>query len=292
MGIEKRRSIAGILFISPWIIGFLSLFLRPLISSFIYSVSKTTITTDGLKMDFTGFGGYVRAFLTDMYYVRYLFAQLGSMAYNVPVIIAFSLLMAVIINGRFRGRTFVRSVFFLPVIAGSGIILSIMQGDAMSNSILSGTRSSMLFQTTGLKTILLDMGLGQDIVNFFMSIISGIFVLTWKSGLQILLFLAGLQTVSPSLYESARIEGATRWEIFWKITFPMISPMLVLNVTYTIIDSFTDFSNQVMQYIYSFAKMLDFSYSSVLAIIYFVVVIVVVGIVYAIINRYAVYTVD
>ena len=243
-------------------------------------------------MDFTGFGGYARAFLSDMYYVRYLFSQLGSMAYNVPIIIAFSLLMAVIINGRFRGRTFVRSVFFLPVIAGSGIILSIMQGDAMSNSILSGTRSSMLFQTTGLKTILLDMGLGVEIVNFFMSIISEIFVLTWKSGLQILMFLAGLQTVSSSLYESARIEGATRWEIFWKITFPMISPMLVLNITYTIIDSFTDFSNQVMQYIYSFAKMLDFSYSSVLAVIYFVIVMVVVGIVYAIINRFAVYTVD
>ena len=292
LSLEKRRSIAGILFISPWIVGFLALFLRPLVSSFVYSISDMKITTDGLVMHYSGFSGYLRAFVSDLYFVRYLTAQITSMLYNVPIILTFSLFMAVILNGEFRGRTFVRSVFFLPVIAGSGVVLSIMQGDAMSQSIISGSRSSMLFQTTALQQILLQSGLSQDVVNYFNSILSNIFVLTWKSGLQIVLFLSGLKTIPQPLYEAADIEGATKWEAFWKITFPMISPILILNLIYTIIDGFTDYSNKVMTYIYSFAKMLNFSYSAVLSWIFFLIVFLIVGIAYTIINRRVVYTVD
>ncbi len=200
--------------------------------------------------------------------------------------------MALIINGKFRGRTLVRAIFFLPVICGSGLILEILQGDAMSNSILSGTRSSMLFQTSGLENMLMNMGMAQELVDTMMGIVNNIFVLTWKSGIQILLFLAGLQTVSPSLYESAKIEGATSWETFWKVTFPMIGPMLVLNLIYTVIDSFTDYGNAVMQYIYTFGKSLDFSYSAALSWIYFVLVLLVVGVVYFFVNRRIAYTVD
>ena len=162
----------------------------------------------------------------------------------------------------------------------------------MSNSILEGTRSSMLFQTSGLQNILMNMGVSQDLVNTLMGIVSNIFVLTWKSGLQILLFMAGLQTVSPSLYECAKIEGATGWETLWKVTFPMIGPMLVLNLVYTVIDNFTDYGNKVMQYIYNYGKALDFSYSAALSWIYFILVLAVVGIVYAFVNRRIAYTVD
>lgn len=288
----QRRAVHGFLFVLPWIIGFLGFFLRPLFNSLLYVFNSTTIQPGGLELNFIGLDNFYRAFFTDTKFLPHLFSQLGSVVTEVPTILAFSLLMAVIINGKFKGRTLVRSIFFLPVICGSGLILSIIQGDAMSNSILEGSRSSMLFQTTGLESILINMGLTQEIVNTLMGIVSNIFVLTWKSGIQILLFMAGLQTVSPSLYESAKIEGATAWETFWKVTLPMIGPMLVLNLIYTVIDNFTDYSNDVMQYIYGFGKSLDFSYSAALSWIYFILVLVIVGIVYTFVNKRIAYTVD
>ncbi len=290
--ISRKKSIAGILFISPWLLGFLGLFLRSIISSIQYSVCDVKITTNGLVLAYKGFANYLNAFIVDLHFVQYLTNQISSMLYYVPVILGFSLFMAVVMNAKFKGRTFVRAVFFLPVIAGSGIILSIMQGDAMSQSIISGARSSMLFKTTELQLILLQSGLRSDIVSFIMGMVSGIFNLSWKSGLQIILFIAGLQTVPQQLYESAHIEGATAWEAFWMITFPMITPILMVSLIYTIIDGFTDFSNNVMQYIQSFGQQLNFSYSSTLSWIYFIIVFVIIGIVYAVINKKIVYTVD
>ena len=292
ISLTTRRAWTGILFISPWIIGFLGFFLRPLVNSFMYVFNSTTIRPNSLEMKFIGLDNLYRAFFNDTKFTPLLTSQLSSVVTSVPIILAFSLLMALIINGKFRGRTLVRAIFFLPVICGSGLILEILQGDAMSNSILSGTRSSMLFQTSGLENMLMNMGMAQELVDTMMGIVNNIFVLTWKSGIQILLFLAGLQTVSPSLYESAKIEGATSWETFWKVTFPMIGPMLVLNLIYTVIDSFTDYGNAVMQYIYTFGKSLDFSYSAVLSWIYFVLVLLVVGVVYFFVNRRIAYTVD
>ncbi len=292
ISLTTRRAWTGILFISPWIIGFLGFFLRPLVNSFMYVFNSTTIRPNSLEMKFIGLDNLYRAFFNDTKFTPLLTSQLSSVVTSVPIILAFSLLMALIINGKFRGRTLVRAIFFLPVICGSGLILEILQGDAMSNSILSGTRSSMLFQTSGLENMLMNMGMAQELVDTMMGIVNNIFVLTWKSGIQILLFLAGLQTVSPSLYESAKIEGATSWETFWKVTFPMIGPMLVLNLIYTVIDSFTDYGNAVMQYIYTFGKSLDFSYSAALSWIYFVLVLLVVGVVYFFVNRRIAYTVD
>ena len=292
ISLTTRRAWTGILFISPWIIGFLGFFLRPLVNSFMYVFNSTTIRPNSLEMKLIGLDNLYRAFFNDTKFTPLLTSQLSSVVTSVPIILAFSLLMALIINGKFRGRTLVRAIFFLPVICGSGLILEILQGDAMSNSILSGTRSSMLFQTSGLENMLMNMGMAQELVDTMMGIVNNIFVLTWKSGIQILLFLAGLQTVSPSLYESAKIEGATSWETFWKVTFPMIGPMLVLNLIYTVIDSFTDYGNAVMQYIYTFGKSLDFSYSAALSWIYFVLVLLVVGVVYFFVNRRIAYTVD
>lgn len=290
---EKKKSLYGFLFILPWVIGFGTIFLRSLISSLCYSFSNLRITSGKLEMTFMGFSNYVKAFFSDLKFPQYLASQLGSMLYYVPVILVFGLFMAVILNQKFHGRTLVRAIFFIPVIAGSGgIILSIMSGDAMSQSILDGSRSSMLFETTAVQQMLLESGVSQDIVDLFMKIVSGVFDLSWKSGLQIVLFIAGLQTIPSQLYEAAQVEGATAWESFWKITFPMITPMLMVNLIYTIIDNFTDYSNLIMKYILDFGRQLDFSYSATLSWIYFIIVFAIVGIVYAIINRKVVYTVD
>lgn len=288
LGYEQKKRLAGVLFILPWAIGFLALFLRPIVSSMIYSVTDATIT-QGMKGDFIGISNYVKAFVSDSKFVQYLTAELGNFCYNVPVILCFSLFLAVLLNQKFRGRTAMRAIFFIPVICGSGVILQIMSGDAMSQSVISGARSSMLFQSSALEQLLLEMGMGDELVTTLTDIVSNIFNLTWKSGLQILLFISGLNAIPGHLYEAAHVEGATAWESFWKITLPMVSPIIIVNLIYTVIDSFTDYSNTVMTYILDFGKRLEFSYSATLSWIYFAIVALIVGTVYLIINRRVAY---
>lgn len=290
-GIEFRRRRASFLFVLPWLIGFLALFARPLISSFFYSVSSISFVSGGIEMDYIGFKNYTDAFLTDIYFPKYLTSELGKMLWQVPVIVAFSLFMSVVLNGKFKGRTLARTIFFIPVIVGSGIVLSIMSGTSMPAGISLGTRSSALFEAAGIENVLLQMGVSTDITNLLMNIVNDLFSLVWHSGLQILLFISGQLSISGSLYESAKVEGATAWDMFWKITFPLISPVLILNIVYTLIDMFSDFSNGVMQYIYNYAKSLNLSYSSALSVIYFLIIIAIVGVIYAIINRRIVYSV-
>ncbi len=290
-GYEQKKKWAGFLFILPWLVGFLTLFLRPILSSVRYSVTDATIT-EGMKGDFIGLSLYVKAFSSDQKFVQYLTAELGGFAYHVPVILCFSLFLAVILNQRFHGRTVMRAIFFIPVICGSGVILQIMSGDAMSQSVISGARSSMLYQSSALEQILLNTGLSDDLVKTLTGIVSDIFNLTWKSGLQILLFISGLNAIPPHLYEAAHVEGATSWESFWKITLPMVSPIVIVNLIYTVIDGFTDYQNSVMTYILDFGKRLEFSYSAALSWIYFVLVGAIVGIVYAVINRRVTYVED
>lgn len=290
--LERRRARAGLLFILPWLIGFFGMFARSLVTSLVYSVSQTSIATYGVETKYLGFDYYYRALFIDANFVPSMVEEVGGMLPQVVIILAFSLLMAVILSGSFRGRTFFRAVFFLPVICGSGLILSIMNGDALSSSILSGARSSMLFQTSGIDQVLLKMGMSTSLIDTLMGIVNGVFDLSWQSGLQILLFISGIMGISPQLYEAAKIEGATAWESFWKITFPMLSPIMLLNAVYSIIDRFVDYNNGVLQYILTYSQKLEFSFASAMAWIYFVVVGVVVAVVYLVINKRIVYTVE
>lgn len=292
-GYETKKAWAGFFFILPWLLGFTFIVVRALVSSAAYSLCDTTITTNGMKLNFVGLKYYIKAFRSDLDFPTRLASQFSSLIYSVPIIVAFSLFMAVILNRKFCGRTLVRAIFFIPVIVGSGgIILSYMFDD-VSSSMLNGTRSSMLFSSGSFSIIetLRDAGVSDDIVNMISAVISDVFNLTWKSGLQIVLFIAGLQSVSGQLYEAADVEGASAWEKFWKITFPMVMPILIVNLIYTIIDNFTDYGNSVMNYITSIGRDLDFSYSSALSWIYFIMIGTVIGIVYAIVNKRVTYTV-
>ncbi len=293
MGYEAKKSFAGFLFILPWLLGFVFIIVRALINSAAYSVSKTTITPGGMELDFIGFDYFVKAFRSDISFPRMLLSSVTDLVYTAPIVLAFSLFMAVILNQNFKGRTIARAIFFIPVIVGSGgIILSYMNDD-VSSSLISGSRSAMLFSSGSFSmiTALLEAGLSPDIVNIISNAISNIFDLTWKSGLQIVLFIAGLQSVSSQLYEAADVEGASAWEKFWKITFPMVMPILMVNLIYTIIENFTDYSNSVMQYVVNIGRDLDFSYSSALSWIYFVIIGTIIALVYYFINRKITYTV-
>lgn len=289
MSYERKKSLAGYLFLAPWLIGFFGLFLRTFITSVLYSFSDVKLTTSGTELTFVGLQNYNKAFLVDPDFIPLITSQIREMLTTVPVILMFSLFIAVLLNQEFRGRTFARAVFFLPVVIGSGIVISIIQGDAMSNEVLNGTRAAGLFESGSIFDALEESGLSTDLVASMIGIVNNIFELSWHAGLQIILFLAALQTVPDQLYEVARVEGATSWEIFFKITLPMITPIMIVNVIYTIVDSFTDYGNSLLIYILNLGRKLNFAYSAALGNIYFILIFVIIGIVFLFIGKRVTY---
>ena len=292
MPYESKKSLAGFLFVSIWVIGFIFFFLLPFLQSVRYSFSDIVVNPNGwYTLNFIGWKNYIKAFTTVAEFLPAVFSSIGAMLYQVPIIVLFSLFVAIILNQKFVGRTFVRGIFFIPIIVANGVILSIMNGDVLSQTIMQGSSSSTLFQSEFLYELMFKSGMSQEFVNGLTGVVDSLFALIWKSGIQIIIFLAGLQTIADSMYEAAKIEGATGWETFWKITFPMISPMIILNLIFTIIDSFTDYNNVVMKYINEQQIGMRLAYSSTLGWIYFLMVAVIIVMVYLIINKRVFYQV-
>ena len=285
---ERKKSRVGLYFLIPWIIGFLLFFLIPAIGSLTYSVGKIDAET-GFGIQFVGFEHYIKAFTEDSQFVPLLLNSIPPMVYQVPIIVIFSLFLALIINQKFFGRTFARAVFFLPIVIASGMVISIIRGDAFSQMLMQNTSSSHLFQSEMLSILLKEMEIAPEVVSFITKMVDSIFELIWKSGIQTLLFLAALQTISPSMYEAAKMEGGTAWENFWKITFPMVSPTILINLIYSIIDNFSDYSNQVVTYINSFSQQAMFEYSSALTWVYALLMLAFVALVYVVVNRFVYY---
>ena len=269
MTYSKREALTGLLFISPWIIGFLTLFLEPLIKSLFYSFNKITITEKGFDMKFVGLENFNYAINEDALFKLSLIGSLRSIITDVPIIVIFSLFMALVLNQKFKGRTFARAVFFLPVIISSGIIIKYLRGDVFSQSMRDGS-SAFLFQNFNIVKILNYLNVPPVLFTRLSIVVNQVFDLSWKSGIQILIFIAALQTIPKSFYEASTMEGCTSWEAFWKITFPMISPMILINIVYTIIDSFTDYNNPVMYVVYSKYNQLQFDLSAAYAWMYFI----------------------
>ncbi|MHB1452601.1 MAG: carbohydrate ABC transporter permease [Saccharofermentanales bacterium] len=289
LSVEKKKKWVGFSFITPWLLGFVFLFLAPLIKSLIYTVNYLSVEEKGFAMQYIGIQNYKDAFLVDPEFFSSLIGSVKNLLYQVPLILIFSLIIALLLNQKFRGRLLARAIFFVPVIIASGVIIKILNGDTASALIKAGEKSSNIFKVAMFTQTLLELGLTAEIVNLITSTANSIFELSWRSGVQILLFLAGMQTVSASLYEAADIDGCTAWEKFWKITFPMISPMLIVNVIYTITDSFTSYTNQTMVIILNNGQKMKFAYSATQAWIYFAIIMVILSIVYLMINRRVAY---
>lgn len=290
--LQQRKSRAGFLFCLPFMVGLVFFFLKPAITSIFYSFSVLTFTPDGLEMTFVGLRNFKQALFVDPVYVRTIVDSIRDMVIRVPVILMLSLFVAVILNQHFRGRLLFRAVFFLPVIVVNGIIMDILQSDYLSNTIMSGSAGSGLFETVDSSNILMAIGFSKELIDVLIPFAYDIFDLVWSSGVPILMFLAALQTVQVPLYESARIEGATGWEQFWKITFPMISPMVLMNTVYIIADYFTTSTNPVITLINEQTGNMRFEYAAGLSWMYFIVVGAIIALVFAVIDRYVVYTVD
>lgn len=240
--LRARRAITGYCFILPFIIGFIMFMAKPLVQSFYMSFCDVKViggVNPEIRKDFIGLTNYIFAFTGDPAFNRLMTEQVGYMVINSVATLVLSFVIAVFLNQNFKGRTFVRAVFFLPVILSSGV----MVGLETNNSLLSGI-SSMIAESTGvnltgaLEDVLRLSGVGTRAFQVAFDIINRVYDIVIASGIQIIVFLSGLQTIPPSLYEAADVEGCSRWESFWKITFPMVSPLLLVNMVYTIIDFF------------------------------------------------------
>ena len=300
---EKKKCLYGYGFIALWFIGTLWLFIMPVLTSIWYSLCDTKLLdkTDALEMGMTsagiftewnGFNNFVKAFTVDTNFLPKLGASLGEILPNTIVIMIFSLFIAVILNQKFRGRTLARAIFFLPVLIATGPVISVINGDMTSQGISDASQFSTLFKTDLVTELMEFIGiynLNQTFTDVIKTITSDVLNLVWNSGIQILIFLSALQTIPPSAKEAAGIEGATAWEFFWKITFPYISPMILSNLVYTVIDAFVSTDNQVMEYVLAQARDWKYGYSAALAWIYFAIVGACLGIICVIINRFVYY---
>ncbi|MBR6536420.1 MAG: sugar ABC transporter permease [Lachnospiraceae bacterium] len=295
--LRRRNAITGYLFISPFIIGFLVFLVKPMIESFRMSLSKVIIAASQ-KEGGNGFimerittwkeSNYYRAFFYDPDYKNRLVDSLKSMAIQVPAIIVFSFFIALLLNQEFKGRGFVRAIFFLPVILSSGVIV----GLEYNNTLMSGMKDIIAESgegfsiTASLETILRTTGIGGKILDPVFKIIEGVYDVAIASGIQIIIFISGLQTVSTSMYEAAKIEGCTAWESFWKITFPLVSSMILVNLVYTTVDFLMRTDNQVMDLItLKVNPQMEYGLSAAMAWSYFAIVAAVLGILSAIISK-------
>ncbi len=292
--LQNRKAITGYLFISPFIIGFIAFMVVPLLESLRMSFSNVVIGVGngGFVMEYIGLANYIKAFRVDPEFTRWLTEEISRMIIHVPTTIILSFFMALLLNQKFKARGLVRAIFFLPVILSSGVLV----GLEYDNSLLAGMQdyirdnSATSSITSVLEDILTSSGVGNRFLNIVFDIVNSVYDIVITAGIQIIIFLSGLQTIPRSMYEAATIEGCTAWESFWKITLPMVSSVILVNVIYTIIDFFMRTDSDIMSKISEtmIAKM-DYGFSSAMAWIYFIAVIIIIGIFSAITSRWVYY---
>jgi len=289
--LEGKNAVAGYLFLLPFIIGFLSFMFLPILESLrmVFSDVRIDIVNNGFSMEFIGLENIKRVVAVDPEFNRFLLEEITRMLLIVPAIIIFSLFVALILNQEFKARGFVRAVFFLPVILSSGIMIGLETNNSLLNNMAEIIKEGNLMKSsvTGvLEDILVAEGAVSDFMEYIFRIINQIYDIAMASGIQIIIFLSALQTIPPSMFEAAKIEGATAWECFWKITFPMVSSLILVNIVYSVVDYFIRTDNRVMEKInITTIRMLNFGFGTAMAWVYFLAVISIIGIAMAIISK-------
>ncbi|MFM7171902.1 MAG: carbohydrate ABC transporter permease [Caldilinea sp.] len=225
---EKRNQLLGMLFISPWLLGFLLFALFPLVASLYYSMTNYDFIR---QPQFIGITNYTRLFTVDPDFWTVMYNTLYYVGFGVPLGIAVAFLIANLLNSNIQGRTFFRSVIYIPSIVPAVctamvwlFILNVQYG------VING-----VLKTLGVPTIpfLSSPELAKP---------SLILIYVWAQGTAVVIFLAALQDVPRSLYDAALVDGANAWARFWNVTVPMCTPVLLFNFIMGIISAFQDFT--------------------------------------------------
>ena len=258
--LSKRKALSGWLLVLPFVLGLIFVYGPILFSSLRAVFYSVEVKLTGIEYYFVGFGNIKWAFQDDLYFVDSLVNGFKSLLIQVPAIIIFSLFMAIILNQKMRGRAAFRAIFFLPVILSIGIIDTIDTNAQLTMAAITGgiddgtgalTEGANSFVSMmDLSNLFANVQIGGGFMEIAMGLVNDIFNVVSRSGVQMLIFLSGLQSISPAIYESCQIDGASAWETFWKVTLPMISPMILVNSIYTLIDAFTASNNKVINHIF------------------------------------------
>jgi len=291
MSLMTKRSITGYIFILPWLVGFVIFYLRSLIMTANFSLSEISVAVGGgYDSKFVGLQNYLYAFRAHGSFKQVLTTSVGNMLIDVPLITFFSLLMAMLLNKKFKGRTLVRAIFFLPVIMNSAAITAAID---MSRQMLAGGLSASSAEMAGAASgvnmmyyveMFSSLGLPSGILNYIVAAVERINDIISASGVQIIIFIAALQSIPGSMYEVAKIEGATAYETFWKVTFPMVMPHIITNVVYTVVDNFANSEIVEMAYDTAFTEV-NYGLSSAMSLVSTAIVCVILVIVCGFIQK-------
>ncbi len=285
-GITELKSRYGYMFTTHWIIGIVIFFALPLIQSVIFSFSEIDIIGGGIDINFKGFDNYNQILFKDANYEKWLTSSVTSYLYSLPIIILLSMSLALILNQKFKGRLFFRALYFLPVIISTGAVINLIfktTGSDMSDVGVSDALSANMISVDDIVKLL---DINGEIAKYITVTISKIFDLVWSCGIQIVLFLAGLQSVPSSFYEASRVEGATKWEEFWFITFPMLSRVTLLVTVFTMVELITSERTVLIKNVYSMMRTGNYDETSAMMWFYFLICGAIMGLIVFLYTRF------
>ncbi|MBP7786849.1 MAG: sugar ABC transporter permease [Longilinea sp.] len=277
MTIGTREALYGYSFVIIWIIGFALFTAIPLVQTFLYSLNQVTVSATGIILDSVKWANYSRALFTDPTFVQLLIEYSIETLVSVPIVIIFSMIIALFLNLKFRFKGIFRTIFFLPVVITSGPVIRELTAQG-ATSVPGITNTAAVGEFLAQLPVYLRNPIEYLLTSFIL--------ILWFSGVQILIYLSSLQKIDKSIYEAAAIDGASAWESFWKITLPSLSKTTVINAVYTIITLSHFSENKVIKYIYSqtYAVEGGIGYSSAMSFLFFIVLVVLLLIIYLLLN--------
>lgn len=291
LSLRSKRALWGVLFTAPFTIGFILFFVSPMIQSITFAFNELEITPFGFDLHYVGLDNFRYALAVDPDFVRVFTETTAAILVDIPAVIVFSFFAASLLHQKFRGRTLARVVFFLPVILTAGVIYKLESTDILSQMrAFIPDEAGAISGTQAVISLMLKLQIPSRFTNYIITAVFRIPDIIKASAIPILIFLSGLQGIPASLYECAKIEGATGWENFWKITFPLISPLFLTNIVYIIVNSFTSPGNELVDLIHNTAWLRGIYGASVaMTWFYFGVIALILILVFAVLSKRVVY---
>ncbi len=284
--IEQLKSRYGYMFVSLWIVGFILFFAYPIILSLWYSFCEVTLSADGVISKFVGIANYETWLAKDPNFTTWLSTDVTKMLYSLPIILLVSLVLALLLNKKFPGRLFFRALYFVPVIIATGVVLKLMFQTTSDDLAGAGVSAALTDSMFSVEDVIGWLDMPDQVAEYVKLVINNIFDLLWNCGIQTVLFIAGLQSIPRTLYEASKVEGATKWEEFWFITFPSLGSVILLVGVFTMVDLFTNSRNVLIDKAYNLIYTGNFDSSSAMLWIYFAVVAAIMGVVLFCYNRF------
>lgn len=285
-GIESLKERYGWICVSLWVFGLIVFFLIPIVKSFVFTFCKVTLVTGDLNTKWVGLQNLKYIFTQDPNFSNNLASGVGTFVYSFPIILVLSLILALMLNQKFKGRVFFRAIYFLPVIIASGVILGVIIGDNSVSSVSDSADEAVSANMINVSELVEWTGLPEKVGDYFNDAINKIMNLVWKCGVQIILFIAGMQSIPDLYYEVSKVEGATAWEEFWFITFPSLSRVITLVTVFTMVELMTSRTDKVISQAYNLISSQMFGESSAMLWVYFCIIGAILGTILFLFNRF------